>query len=194
MKSSMNRPKLKLLLHICCGCCGSFIPTRLSERLDVDLFYFNPNIHPEQEYLIRLANVQKVADAQNLPLIIGEYHPRTWLNKVKGFEQEPEGGARCPLCFEMRLRETARYAKEQGYDVFASTLTVGRNKKASIINPIGGRLAKEFGIPFLAHDFKKEGGQDASLCRSEELQILRQDYCGCIFSRKEKYLSHQAHL
>lgn len=159
----------------------------LSKNLDVDLFYFNPNIHPKEEYLTRLKNVQKAADAHGLKLIEGTYDPQSWLQAVKGFEQEPEGGSRCPICFEIRLRETARHAKENDYDLFASTLTVGRQKKASIINPIGGALAKEHNLPFLALDFKKHGWQDQSLCKADELHIERQTYCGCVFSKKESY-------
>lgn len=184
-EQSMPFPKLKLLLHVCCGCCGSVIPKDLSEKFHVDLYYFNPNIHPVKEYFNRLEQVKKVADSLQLLVIEAEYDPLKWFKQIKGFEEEPEGGMRCPLCFEMRLRETAHYAKEHGYDVFASTLTVGRNKKASVIDPIGGRLAKEYGIPFLAKDFKKGGGQDASLCLSEKLGIIRQNYCGCVFSRKK---------
>ena len=183
--------KLKLLLHTCCGCCGAFIPEQLSKKLEVDLFYFNPNIHPEKEYLRRLEDVKKAANQANLKVIEHQYDPQEWFAHVRGFELEAEGGKRCSLCFELRLRQTAAYASEYGYDLFASTLTVGRNKKAGVINPIGCRVAKDYGIPFLAHDFKKHGGQDQSICRSDEIGIVRQDYCGCVFSRKASMHGHK---
>jgi len=129
--------------------------------------------------------MQRVAKHLYLPLIVGDYDPKAWLFAVRGLEQEPEGGERCVTCFAHRLEATAHYAKTQGFDVFASTLTVGRNKKAEIINPLGGKIAKKIGIPFLARDFKKHGGTNFSVTCAEHFGIARQTYCGCVFSHKE---------
>ncbi|MBU2509395.1 MAG: epoxyqueuosine reductase QueH [Patescibacteria group bacterium] len=181
----MNR-KPKLLLHTCCGTCGAWIPEMLSEDFEVDLYYFNPNIHPEKEYLRRLEDVRKVARALNLKLIEGNYNPRSWFEHVKGLEGEPEGGKRCTLCFELRLREAAKYASENSYDIFGTTLTIGRNKRADIINPIGEKLASEFGLLFLDRDFKKQAGFEKSCRKSDEIGVVRQNYCGCSFSLNER--------
>ena len=178
--------KLSLLLHTCCACCGVLVAKRLSAQYDVTLFAFNPNIHPESEYQRRLADVKRVADSLSLNVIEGPYDPQAWLQEVKGLEQEPEGGARCEVCFRLRLEKTAEHAKAQSFDVFGSTLTTGRNKKADVINPIGADIARKVGIPFLAKDFKKQGGLDDSMAACETHGIIRQDYCGCVFSRKEK--------
>jgi predicted adenine nucleotide alpha hydrolase (AANH) superfamily ATPase len=177
---------MKLLLHICCGVCGAWVPQELARTFDVTLFFFNPNIHPKQEYETRLNQVRQAAQHAHLPLIEGVYETRPWFEAVHGLEQEPEGGKRCSVCFAYRLEETARYAKTHGFDVFATTLTVGRNKKAEVINPIGGAIARTIGIPFLARDFKKHGGTNETDVCAERLHIIRQTYCGCVFSHKKR--------
>lgn len=182
----MHQP-LRLLLHTCCATCGSWIPDELSMRYQVDLFYFNPNIHPQAEYYRRLNEIKKVADILNLKVIDFPFDPQPWFQAVKGFEAQPEGGARCPLCFEHRLRRTAEYAKQHGYEAFATTLTSGRQKKAEIINPIGEKLAQEYDIEFLSRDFKKHGGSDQAMFCSDDYGVVRQNYCGCVFSLKESF-------
>ena len=177
--------KPKLLLHTCCGCCGALIPQILAEDYEVDLYYFNPNIHPQKEYERRRADAQKMAESMGLNFIAPEYNSKPWFEKVRGFEKEPEGGKRCPICFRYRLTETAKFAKENGYEYFASTLTVGRNKKAETINPIGEAVAEELGIKFLAGDWKKRGVQDVSCLLAEKRGIIRQNYCGCNYSYAE---------
>lgn len=177
----------KLLLHTCCACCGVWIPQKLSEDYEVDLYYFNPNVHPATEYEHRIAEVRKVAEILDLKLIEAPYEPALWFEAIKGLEAEPEGGARCAVCFEFRLRYAAEFARDHHYDCFSTTITVGRNKKADVINPIGERLAAEYGVEFLARDFKKNAGLDTSVERCKLYQIDRQDYCGCVFSRKESY-------
>ena len=181
----MNDRK-KLLLHTCCGTCGAWIPQMLAQDFAVDLFYFNPNIHPREEYARRLADVEKVAEALNLKLIADEYDPRAWFGAVRDLIQEPEGGKRCPVCFELRLRRTAEYAREHGYDCFATNLTIGRNKRADVINPMGERLAVEYGVEFLARDFKKQAGFEKSCRHSDTFGVVRQNYCGCVYSRLER--------
>lgn len=183
--------KPSLLLHTCCGTCGAWIPEMLSADYAVTLFYFNPNVHPEAEYRTRRDNARSVAERLGVAFVEGDYDPRAWFEAVRGLEQEPENGPRCPVCFEHRLRATAKYASENGFDWFSTTLTVGRHKKAELINPIGEKLSQEFGVHFLARDFKKQGGAEQSVQRSVAFGIHRQDYCGCVFSRKESFLRRQ---
>lgn len=175
--------KPKLLLHTCCGICGAWIPEKLSLDFEVTIFYFNSNIHPREEYEKRREAVRQMSEILKIPMLEGEYEPRAWFEKVRGFAAEREGGARCPLCFEMRLRRTAEEAKKFGFEYFASTLTVGRFKPAAIIDPIGEKIAAEVGVKFLAGDFKKQGGEMASQKRGKECGIYHQNYCGCVYSR-----------
>jgi predicted adenine nucleotide alpha hydrolase (AANH) superfamily ATPase len=178
----MNKNKEKLLLHICCGVCGAWIPKMLQKKFEVVLYFFNPNIWPKEEYERRLNGVKKVAEDLGINLIEGEYSEVDWLHAVSDFKDEPEGGKRCEACFDFRLGEAARYAKENDFLWFASTLTSGRNKKAAVINPIGEKWAKQFGINFLAEDFKKGGGQIKTEAESKRLGLYRQNYCGCVYS------------
>ncbi len=180
----MSIKKSKLLLHICCGVCGAWVPKELAQNFDVALYFFNPNIYPRGEYERRFLAAQRVADEASVELIKGLYDEEKWRKAVRGYENEPEGGKRCEICFDYRLRETARYAEEHGFEYFATTLTMGRNKKALVINPIGEKLAKEFSIKFLAKDFKKGGGQAETDRVSHRLNLYRQNYCGCVYSKR----------
>ena len=180
----MKSEKLKLLLHTCCGVCGAWVPELLSKDFVVDLYFFNPNIHPKDEYARRLEAAQRASHALNLKLIEGEYNPKPWLEAVRGFESEPEGGKRCAICFDFRLRQTALFAKREGHEYFASTLTIGRNKPAFIIDEIGQEWAKEFGIKFFSGDWKKKGGQVESDKRAHKMGLFRQNYCGCVYSMR----------
>lgn len=177
--------KPKLLLHICCGVCGAWIPKKLSADFAVTLYFFNPNIAPEEEYKKRLEAVRQVAREVGVDLIEGPYQPKEWFALVRGHENDQEGGERCEMCFSLRLGESAKYAKENGFEFFATTLTIGRNKKASVINPLGEKWAKEFNIKFLAGDFKKSGGQVETDRESHRLRLYRQNYCGCVYSMKK---------
>ncbi|MFH2136564.1 MAG: epoxyqueuosine reductase QueH [Patescibacteria group bacterium] len=181
----MNSVKSKLLLHICCGICGAWIPKKLSADFDVTLYFFNPNIAPAEEYERRLRAARRAAAEAGVELIEGRYQPEEWLALTRGHENDPEGGERCEMCFSLRLGETAKYAKENKFEYFTSTLTVGRNKKAAMINPLGEKWAKQFGLNFLAEDFKKSGGQVETDKESHRLGLYRQNYCGCVFSMKK---------
>ncbi|KKT70315.1 MAG: hypothetical protein UX09_C0035G0002 [Candidatus Uhrbacteria bacterium GW2011_GWE2_45_35] len=127
-----------------------------------------------------------MSEILKIPMLEGEYNPRVWFEKVRGFAGEREGGARCPLCFEMRLLRTAEEAKKFGFEYFASTLTVGRFKPAVVINPIGEKIAAEVGVKFLAGDFKKQGGEMESQKRGREFHLYHQNYCGCVYSLKDR--------
>ncbi len=180
----MSLVKPKLLLHICCGVCGAWIPKKLANEFDVTLYFFNPNIAPAEEYQKRLAAARQAAAEAKVKLMEGQYQPEEWLALMRGHENDPEGGARCEMCFSLRLGETAKYAHENNFEYFTSTLTVGRNKKAVVINPLGEKWAKQFGLKFLAEDFKKGGGQVETDKESRRLNLYRQNYCGCIFSMR----------
>lgn len=149
------------------------------------LYFFNPNIYPAEEYQKRLAASRQAAAEAEVELAEGQYQPQEWLALMRGRENDPEGSARCEMCFSLRLGETAKYAKENNFEYFASTLTVGRNKKAAMINPLGEKWAKQFGLKFLAEDFKKGGGQVETDKESYRLGLYRQNYCGCVFSMKK---------
>lgn len=154
----------------------------MSADFDVTLYFFNPNIAPAEEYERRLAAARQAAAEAGVGIIEGKYQPEEWLALVRGRENDAEGGERCEMCFGLRLGETAKYAHENSFEYFASTLTVGRNKKAAVINPLGEKWAKQFGLKFLAEDFKKGGGQVETDKESHRLGLYRQNYCGCVFS------------
>lgn len=178
---------MKLLLHICCGPCGIYVAKKLREQYQVTLFFYNPNIYPKEECQKRFAEVKRWASQENFELIEGRFNQEDWLEKVKGLENEPEGGARCPVCYYMRLEEAAKFAAERGFTYLASTLTIGRNKKASIINLIGKSLAEKYDLEFIEADWKKRGGQEEARKLSKKFGLYRQDYCGCKFSISREY-------
>jgi hypothetical protein len=149
---------------------------------EIILFWYNPNIHPKEEYKRRLAVVRKVSRLKNLPLIEGDYDPEKWFEAAAGLENEPEGGRRCEICFRMRLEKTAQTAKETGCNYFAATLTVSPRKPAALVNNIGESLAEN--VIFLAEDFKKEEGFKKTMTEAKKLNLYRQNYCGCVFSQK----------
>lgn len=172
----------KLLLHSCCGPCSTVVIERLMQNFDVTVFYFNPNIFPREEYEKRKTEQKKVCKNFNVPFIDGDYDEEAWLRFVKGFENEKEGGARCVKCFEYRLQATASLAKEQNFDVFATTLSVSPHKNTEIINTVGKSLEEKFEIEFLQESFKKKDGYLRSINLSKEMGLYRQNYCGCRFS------------
>ena len=158
----------------------------LSKYFDITVFYFNPNITESEEYNLRL-NEQKrfIAEAygDKIKIIEGRYKSAEFFLKAEGLQKEPEGGKRCEMCFAMRLFETAKTAKEKEFDYFCSTLSVSPHKNAEIINSIGEKLCKEFGVKYLVNDFKKENGYKRSVELSEKYELYRQRYCGCIYSK-----------
>jgi len=177
--------KHRLLLHICCGPCATVVIERLVERYQITGFFYNPNIFPPEEYERRCEAVARVAAFFDIPLLRGEYDHKVFLSSVSGLEAEPEGGHRCPVCFRLRLLTTARQAKELGFAQFASTLTVGPNKQAELINRLGREAEVESGVGFLAGDWKKQDGFRRSVELSRQLDLYRQHYCGCEFSLKK---------
>lgn len=178
-----------LLLHSCCAPCSSYVLEYLSEYFEITLFYFNPNISPRSEYECRVEEQKRLIAEQPhkhpVHFIEGSYHPEEFFEAVKGMEHLREGGARCRICFEMRLKEAAKVAAQIGADYFTTTLTVGSKKDAKVLNDLGQKLEKETGIPYLLSDFKKRNGYNRSIELSELYGLYRQNYCGCIFSKRD---------
>jgi len=176
--------KPRLLLQSCCGPCSTYVLSYLTRYFDITLLYYNPNIQPRVEYDLRLENQRKVLDAMpEVHIMECAYDGERYVQAVRGLEQEPEGGARCTVCFQLRLEETARLAAEGGFDYFCTTLTVSPHKDAQRINEIGQALAQQYGVKWLPSDFKKREGYKQSIALSHELGLYRQDYCGCLYSK-----------
>ena len=178
---------------------GNFIPNSNSKKdyFEITIFYYNPNISPEEEYeervseqerLIRELNEEWSGDQSRTPVrfLSGPYEPERFYQAVKGLEKEPEGGLRCTECFSLRLEEAARMAAEGGYDFFTTTLSISPMKNAQKLNEIGVRVGAEYGVEYLVSDFKKKNGYKRSTELSQQYGLYRQDYCGCEFSLAER--------
>jgi predicted adenine nucleotide alpha hydrolase (AANH) superfamily ATPase len=186
MEKKMVPEKQKLLLHVCCAPCSTVALERLKEEYAVTVFFFNPNIHPKIERDKRLDEMQRLAENLGFEVLAVDYAAKEWFDLVRGMEDLPEGGERCTRCFDMRLRKTAELAREKGFDVFATSLTLSPHKDAERINRLGGDIAAEFGVGYYESNFKKMNGYQQSIELSHEYDLYRQDYCGCIFSKKER--------
>ena len=177
---------LKLLLHSCCAPCSSYVIEYLSEYFEITVFYYNPNIFPESEYTKRILEQQELIKAQStkhpVAFMAGRYEKELFYDISKGMEHLKEGGERCLLCYELRLRKTAELARQAGFDYFTTTLSISPLKNADRLNEIGMRLASEYNVPYLKSDFKKKNGYKRSIELSKEYGLYRQDYCGCEFS------------
>lgn len=186
--------KPRLLLHSCCAPCSSYVLEYLSRYFTITLFYFNPNIYPPQEYQERIGEQERLiremecAGALGIPVEFqgGEYEPEEFYRAVRGHEGDREGGERCFICYELRLRRAARAAAEGRFDYFTTTLSISPLKNAGKLNEIGERLAAEYGVPYLMSDFKKKNGYKRSTELSARYDLYRQDYCGCVFSREAR--------
>lgn len=174
----------KLLLHACCAPCSSYVVEFLKEYFDITILFYNPNIYPKEEYELRLREEIKLAEDFNVELICGDYYPQEFFDEVKGYENEPEGGERCLRCFRQRLLYTAKKAKELNFDYFTTSLTISPLKNAENLNKIGVEVGKQEGVEFLLSDFKKRGGYARSVELSNQLGFYRQNYCGCVYSKK----------
>lgn len=178
--------KPKLLLHICCAGCGVFIGQEIKTKYDVTLFFYNPNIFPKEEWKKRLEEVKNICKTFKLKIITEDkYTHKNWLKKTEKLHKEPEGGSRCYVCYEDRLKKTAQKAKAKNFDLFTTTLSVSPHKDAAKILEIGEKLEKKYKIKFLAKDFKKNNGFLKSVTLSKALNLYRQNYCGCEFSRRK---------
>jgi predicted adenine nucleotide alpha hydrolase (AANH) superfamily ATPase len=175
-----------LLLHSCCAPCSSYTLEYLSTLFDIDLFYYNPNIQPLEEYRHRLSEQRRLLTEMPLSgdvkLVAGEYDSDKWLQMVNGYESAPEGGERCALCIRERLEAAANKALELGNDCFSTTLTISPHKNADLINNICLELEHEKGIKALPLDLKKNDGYKRSIELSKQYNLYRQSFCGCIYS------------
>ncbi len=176
-----------MLLHSCCGPCSTACIEYLADAFDLTVLFYNPNIAPEDEYALRAQELQRyIRDfTSGVKCEICDYDPQEFYSVVKGFEDCPEGGARCEKCFRLRLEYCARVAAERGFDWFCTTLTVSPHKNAQLINAVGQSLAEKYGVKFFPSDFKKKDGYLKSVRLAKEAGLYRQNYCGCIFSARE---------
>lgn len=177
----------KLLLHSCCGPCSTQVLTYLQPYFDITVLYYNPNIEPEEEYLKRKKEQIRFIKEFNrdIKFLDCDYDNVSFRKMTKGLELEPEGKARCPICFKLRMEYTAKVAEKLEMDYFGTTLTVSPYKNSKQINTLGTILEKKYKVKFLYSDFKKKDGYKKSIEYSKEYNLYRQDYCGCLFSKNE---------
>ncbi|MDD7770137.1 epoxyqueuosine reductase QueH [Suipraeoptans intestinalis] len=179
-----------LLLHSCCGPCSSSVLEYLSRYFQVTLFFYNPNIFPEEEYSRRIVEQQMLIDKLEvlhpISFCAGTYDNERFEELARGKEEMKEGGERCFACYELRLREAVDMARKGGFDFVTTTLTVSPMKSAEKLNAIGKKLAEEYGVQYLPSDFKKKNGYKRSIELSKQYHLYRQDYCGCRFSVRTK--------
>lgn len=201
----------RLLLHSCCAPCSSHCMEYLREHFALTVFYYNPNITVSEEYEKRLAEEKRLIAAYNrqveeqdfagmhstsrakkIDILEAPYDPDRWFGAVEGLEDCPEGGERCTVCFEIRLRRTAEEAAAGGFDYFTTTLTISPLKDAQRLNAIGLRMAEEYGVTWLPSDFKKKDGYKRSIELSRDFGLYRQNYCGCVFSQSRSGICNAA--
>ncbi len=184
--------KKRLLLHSCCAPCSSHVISYLTNYFDITILYYNPNISPRSEYdkrkeeQIRL--IKEIDKTNKIDIIDCDYDNDIYESRIKGFEDCPERGNRCTICFDLRLSKTAQMAKELNYDYFCSTLTVSPYKNSKLLNEIGKQMEEKYGVTWLYSDFKKENGYKHSIELSKKYNLYRQDYCGCKYSVRNKVL------
>lgn len=189
----------RLFLHACCAPCSSAVLERLSPHFRITVFYYNPNIFPEEEYRHRVAELKRLVEESDYPnpveVVEGRYDPERFFECVKGLEKEPEGGARCEKCFRLRLREAVEEARAGGYDLVTTTLTISPQKDVDLLNRIGEEEAEKAGVTWLPSAFRKKGGYQRSIELSREHGLYRQVFCGCVYSKaareKEKQGSQE---
>lgn len=179
-----------LLIHSCCAPCSSYCLEVLSSYFNITVFYYNPNIYPPEEYAVRAKEQERFIKTfpakYPITFVEGSYETERFYEMAKGFEHVKEGHERCYKCYELRLRETCEYSKRNGFDYFATTLSISPMKNAAWLNEIGERLQEEYGISYLYSDFKKKNGYKRSTEISNEYGMYRQYYCGCIYSKKQR--------
>jgi len=177
-------PKPRLLVHVCCAPDALYVFGVLRESYDVTGFFSNANIHPREEYDLRLEEARRVSRTAGVPLIEDDYDPDAWFRLTRKFKDEPEKGRRCDVCYAARLRRTADRAAREGFDAFTTVMSLSPWKKAAVMNRIGRQFAARHGLAFLEADFKKKDGFKKSVDLSKAHGLYRQDYCGCLYSRE----------
>lgn len=190
MKHQKKQEVPTLFLHSCCAPCSSYVLEYLSEYFRITVFYYNPNIYPDEEYDKRVeeqkAFIERFPAKYPIQFVEGNFDKERFYEMAKGLEDVPEGGERCFGCYELRLREAAEYARERNMDYFTTTLSISPLKNAKKLNEIGQALEQEYGVRYLVSDFKKKNGYKRSVELSKEYDMYRQDYCGCVFSKRQK--------
>ena len=178
-----------LFLHACCAPCSSYVLEYLSRFFSVTVFFYNPNISPKEEYEKRVSEIQRLISEMEfvhpVAFVEGEYKPEDFYEMARGLEDVPEGGERCFRCYRLRMEEAARLAEQGGYDYFTTTLSISPLKNAGKINEIGQELSQIYKVEHLPSDFKKKNGYKRSIELSHEYGLYRQNYCGCVFSKRE---------
>lgn len=182
----IENTKPTLLLHVCCAPCSSYVLTYLSEYFDITVLYYNPNISPIEEYEKRLNEEKRLIKElnKNIKIIECKYENEKFEEIAKGLEDAVEGGIRCYKCYTLRLEETAKIAKEKNFDYFTTTLTISPLKNSQVLNKIGKELSEKYNTKYLFSDFKKKEGYKTSIVLSKKYNLYRQNYCGCIYSKK----------
>ena len=184
--------KPKLLIHACCGPCSSYVIEYLNKYFDITIYYYNPNIYPTFEFLRRYDELEKFINEFNqkndkeIKLLGIDYDTKEFYEAIRGLEHEGERSRRCYNCYKLRMTGAAKYAKENSFDYFTTTLSISPYKNAEWINEIGIELEKELNIKYLYSDFKKKNGYKRSLELSKEYNLYRQEYCGCVYSKEER--------
>ena len=182
--ADLDRTK-KILVHVCCGPDAAGVIDQLREDFDPVMFWYDPNIQPREEYQLRLDAFLKVAELKNVPVIVGEYDVDYFLKRIEGLESSPEQGAKCSICYDLRLERSAQEAKKQNCDLFTTTLAISPHKVQKKLQVFGDLAAKKYGVPYLARNFMKHDGFKESVQFTNENNIYRQQYCGCWFSLHE---------
>ena len=182
-----NNKKPTLLLHSCCAPCSSYVIEFLSQYFQIEVFFFNPNIYPENEYIKRLEEQIRLIKEMgfNYKVVENKYESNLFYDSIRGYEKMGEGSKRCEKCFMLRLDKTAQYAKLNKFDYFTTTLTISPLKNAELINSSGEELENKYNVKFLNSDFKKNNGYKTSVELSKKYNLYRQNYCGCVFSQQE---------
>ncbi len=184
--------KPSLLLHACCAPCSSAVLERIAKYFDITILYYNPNITQQEEYEKRLKEIEnfvKKINIKNIKVLRGRYNPKEFFDIATGLEEEKERGKRCYKCYELRLEETAKIAEQKNFDYFTTTLSISPHKNSNWLNEIGQNLNKKYIPKYLYADFKKKNGYKRSIELSKKYHLYRQDYCGCIYSKKERELT-----
>lgn len=187
----MDRPKM--LVHVCCAPDALYVFGILKENYKVSGYFYNPNIHPHEEYDLRLKEAKKIADVLKVKLIEDIYDEKRWLKITQKFKEEPEKGKRCDVCYAMRLEKTAQKASQLGFDIFTSVMSLSPWKKADVLNRIGKMFAHRYKINYLEADFKKKDGFKKSIELSKQYGLYRQGYCGCLYSKDNKHEDKKKH-
>ena len=180
--------KPKLLLHVCCAPCSSYVLTYLCDYFDITILYYNPNISPYEEYGKRLNEAKRLIKElkkDNIHIMECEYENEEFEKIAKGLEDAPEGGIRCRKCYKLRIEKAAIYAKENNFDYFTTTLSISPLKNSQVLNQIGKELEEKYNIKYLYSDFKKKEGYKTSIILSKKYNLYRQNYCGCIYSKQK---------